>query len=135
MWYRTHEMCSVLFFPVGPCSFGTALLLIYGCCRGRGFVKTVLIDILYMLIPVSFNGKALFLQFDVEKGADTGVDNCKQRYADNHSQYAHQTAKQRDGKDDPEAGESCRASKNLGPQNIAVKLLQQQNEENEVQAV
>lgn len=132
MWYRLHEICSVLFLLVGACRFRSVPLLFYRCCRGQGFVKTILIDVFHMLIPVSFNGKALLLELDVKEGADAGVNDCKKRHTDNHAQYTHQTAEQSDGKNDPEAGEAGRASQDLGTKNVAVKLLQQQNEKDEV---
>ena len=64
---------------------------------------------------------------------DDVVDNGEQRHANDHAHKAPQAAKQQDGEQYPEAGKAGGVAKNLGSDDVAVQLLQNQYEQHEPQ--
>ena len=80
-------------------------------------------------IEIRFFRHMLFVKFLVYKEFDTGIDYCKEGNTDDHAHYAPESAKNRNGKNDPEAGQTGVFSQNLGTKNITVKLLQDQNKQ------
>ena len=59
------------------------------------------------------------------------VDDCEERHTDDHAHKAPQAAEQQDGKQHPEAGKAGGVAQNLRPDDVAVHLLQDQNEQDE----
>ncbi len=58
-----------------------------------------------------------------------GFDRCKDGYTDEHTQRAHDAAAYQNGKDDPQRAQIQRVAQDLGTKEIAVKLLQDQDED------
>ena len=63
------------------------------------------------------------------------VNNRKGRNPDNHSRKSQEAAKEQNGKQHPEAGNPGGVPQYLWSQNVTVKLLQQQNKNQKVQAL
>ena len=61
------------------------------------------------------------------------VNYGKRRNGNDHSHKPEKSAKQEDGKKNPEAWKAGRVSQNLWPKNISVKLLEHQYKNQEVQ--
>ena len=68
------------------------------------------------------------------------IHGCKPVYngkcgnPDDHSHKAHESAKQQDGKQHPEAGKPRGIPQDFRSQDVAVKLLEHQDEDKEIQA-
>ena len=77
----------------------------------------------------------LFLQPVSGEGPRPRVQARADRYAQEHASNAPQPAAHQDGHNDPEPGYTRAVSQNPRAQNIAVKLLEGQDEEDEVQAL
>ena len=59
------------------------------------------------------------------------VDDCEERHTDDHAHKTPQAAEQQDGEQHPEAGKAGGVAQNLRPDDVAVHLLQNQNEQDE----
>lgn len=80
-------------------------------------------------------GREIFpLQAAADQAADNAVEHGKHRYAQNHPRESKQAAEQQNGEQHPERGQSGGVSQDLGSQNIAVKLLQDEHKDHKVQA-
>ena len=66
--------------------------------------------------------------------ADAGIYAGEEGYAQEHPQHAEKSSAHQDRHNDPEAGNAGGIPQDLGPQNIAVKLLKSQNKDNEIEA-
>ena len=62
---------------------------------------------------------------------DDVIDDRKERNTDDHADEAPQTAEKQDGKQDPEAGKAGGVAEDLRADDVAVQLLQDQDEEDE----
>lgn len=98
----------------------------FRCCRtvwgtrGRslaGFSKGVVVGVVHLRLSVAAQAKQHQLFYYV-------VDHGKQRHAYDHAHKTPQAAKQQNGKQHPEAGESGGVAQDLGSDHIAVQLLE-----------
>ena len=78
---------------------------------------------------------ALFREAAVREPVHKRADAREDRNAEEHTQHAAEAAADHDGHDDPEARNAGGFAEDLRPQNIAVKLLQCDDEENEIKAL
>ena len=62
---------------------------------------------------------------------DHVVDDGKERHTNDHAHKAPQAAEQQDGEQHPEAGQTRGVAQDLGSDDVAVQLLQDQDEEDE----
>ena len=68
----------------------------------------------------------------MHRAGDQVINNRKCRYCDNHADETKESAKEENRKQYPETRKSCRIAQDLRSQNIAVKLLQKQNPDEEI---
>lgn len=68
-------------------------------------------------------------------GAHAGIYAGEHRHPQKHAQHAAYTAPHQDSHDDPEAGQAGAVPQDLGAKDIAVKLLERKDKEDEVQAL
>lgn len=74
------------------------------------------------------SGGILFFVFPIDIFSDKELNRCKDGHTDEHTQRSHDSTADEDGKDNPQGTEVYGFAQNLWPQNIAVELLQNQNE-------
>ena len=87
------------------------------------------------LVPaviVCIRGKPAPAQQAAHQLGHRAVKHSEQRYTDRHAHKAEHAAEQEDRKHDPEARQSGRVAQNLGPKDVAVKLLQGEDEQHEI---
>ena len=68
----------------------------------------------------------------VHKGLHAGVEHGKDRYAHNHAENAEEASEDGDRKDNPEAGKPGGIAEDFRPEDIAVKLLDKDNQDTEI---
>ena len=73
------------------------------------------------------------MQQMVDALGNDAVNDREQRYADRHADKAEQAAEDQNGKHDPEARKAGRVAEDLRAEDIAVDLLKNDDEDNEVQ--
>ena len=114
----------LLFFAGVDDDLGLAL------CLGRGGSRVIRVAELFMvgfyLPELAVAAEAMEHQL-----LDDVVDDGKQRHAHDHAHEAPQPAKQQDGEEHPEAGKSGGVAQDLRADDVAVQLLEHQNEEHE----
>ena len=116
----------LLFFAGVDDDLGLAL------CLGRGGSRVIRVAELFMvgfyLPELAVAAEAMEHQL-----LDDVVDDGKQRHAHDHAHEAPQTAEQQDGEQHPEAGKAGGVAQDLGSDDVAVQLLQNQHEQHEPQ--
>ena len=80
----------------------------------------------------SVRGEAFFPQAGVHKVVDQAVQAGADRHAEEHSHHAEESAPHQDGDDDPQAGKTRGVAQNLGADDVAVQLLERQDENDKV---
>ena len=70
----------------------------------------------------------LFVQTAANQLLHSVIDDPEQRHPNNHAEDAPQPAEQDDGKKHPEAGQACAVAQNFRADDVAVQLLQEENE-------
>ena len=93
------------------------------------------IDIIQCLVLFCFIRHAFFLQTAVDVALDQRIKNSKDRNTENHAWYTHETTEDGDGKNNSEPGKTGGIAKNLRPKEVAVKLLQNPDEDDKIQAL
>lgn len=76
-----------------------------------------------------------FVIFAVDIFCAEHFDGGENRYPDKHTQRPHDSTAYYNGKDDPQRAYIQRVPQNLGPQEVAVKLLQSKDEQTDPDAV
>ena len=94
-------------------------------------VGAVLID----FVVESVRRESSLSQTPVEGSRAVSVNNCKDRDADNHSDESEESAAYQHREQYPEASQACAVSQDLRSQDVAVKLLERDDEYDEIQAV
>ena len=94
-----------------------------------------LIDMVQLHIIFCPRGQILLFQVIAHISGYQPVYDRKCRHADDHSHKAKKPSKEQDGKQDPETGKSRGIPQDLRSQDIAVKLLQYQDEYKKIQAL
>ena len=84
-------------------------------------------------IVVRIHGQAALFQQMIDLLGQHAVQHGKQRHADHHAREAHHAAEQQNGEHDPEARQSGGVAEDFRSEDIAVKLLQQQHKNDEIQ--
>ena len=84
---------------------------------------------------MSINYLVFFGQSIINEALDKKMKFGKDRNAEQHAHNTEKTSAKKDGKDDPEGGQANGISKDLWTQNIAVKLLENQYENDKNQAL
>ena len=87
----------------------------------------LLVNVIKSLIVRSLQRQPLHAQGVVDRLIDQIIDNGKAGNCDNHSHKSEQASEDQNGEQHPEACEAGRVSENFRSQNIAVKLLQNQD--------
>ncbi len=104
-------------FLIRPVSFGVMLDKL---SRSR-------FNVAYFLIHLAVCGKTAPSELAVNKVGNEGINENKHGNAEKHTCEAEKTGTYNDGEHDPEAVDTDNVAENLGSQEVAVKLLQQNN--------
>lgn len=127
------------------CFSGFALLL--RLCGGTALARTHRRDIarhMYKLtrsrikplvsaVVVRVLGQTAVMQQMIDALGNDAVNDREQRYADRHADKAEQAAEDQNGEHDPEARKAGRVAEDLRAEDVAVDLLKNDDEDNEVQ--
>ena len=109
-------------------------LLVFSRLRCSGLCRSIVCGVTELVMVAVQQGQLLMaLQAVDDQLFDDIIDNGEQRHAHDHAHKAPQTAKQQDGEQHPEAGKAGGVAKDLGSDDVAVQLLQNQHEQHEPQ--
>ena len=73
------------------------------------------------------------MQLSVDQRFHACVEYGENRNANDHAENTEQSAEYGNGKNHPESGKPCGIAKNLGAQNVAVKLLDENDQDTKVE--
>ena len=79
-------------------------------------------------VILGFQGQGTFFQAVPHQAADRTVEHGEHRHAQNHTGKPKQSSKEQNGKQHPEGSQSGGITQDFGTQNVAVKLLQNEDE-------
>ena len=109
-------------------------LLVFSRLRCSGLCCCIVCGVAELVVIAVQQGQLLMaLQAVDDQLFDDVVDNGKQRHTHDHAHKAPQAAKQQNGEQYPEAGKTGGIAQNLGSDDVAVQLLQNQHEQHEPQ--
>ena len=81
------------------------------------------------------NWQAVLSQTTIYETASDGIQHCKHGYTQHHSGEAKQSAKEQNGKQDPERSKTGGITQDLGAEDVSVKLLERQNKQHKINAL
>ena len=113
---------------------GRAGLLVFSRLRCNGLCGCIVCGVAELVVIDVQQGQLLIvLQAVDDQLFDDIVDNGEQRHTHDHAHKAPQAAEQQDGEQHPEAGKAGGVAQDLGSDDVAVQLLQNQHEQHEPQ--
>lgn len=111
-------------------------LLVFSRLRCSGLCGCIVCGVAELVVIAVQQGQLLMaLQAVDDQLFDDIVDNGEQRHTHDHTHKTPQAAKQQDGEQYPEAGQTRGVAQDLGADDVAVDLLQNDDEHDEDQAL
>ena len=91
----------------------------------------VLVDACHVHIVLGRQGQALLFQAAVDELPQQVIERRKQRHAQQHPPEAHEMVEQQQGEEHPKGRQARRVAQNFGADDVAVHLLQDDDEDQE----